>query len=87
MLNFSYPLPCSLQYSGTNAEFTKADPVIFRSDLYNLTSGKREFPFRRTLKYDAKWLESEYPFHLPLYSVTITRHYYQSHSFSCLSHF
>lgn len=52
-----YPFP---QYSGTNAEFTKADPVIFRSDLYNLTSGKREFPFRRTLKYDAKWLESEY---------------------------
>lgn len=49
-----------LQYSGTNAEFTKADPVIFRSDLYNLTSGRREFPFRRTLKYDAKWLESEY---------------------------
>ncbi|KAK2704844.1 hypothetical protein QYM36_017032, partial [Artemia franciscana] len=44
-------------YSGTNAEFTKADSVIFRTDLYNLTTGKREYTFKRTLKYDSKWLD------------------------------
>lgn len=47
-------------YSGTNAEFTKADTVIFRTDLYNMSTGRKEFSFRRTLKYDSKWLESEY---------------------------
>ncbi|XP_015438245.1 PREDICTED: semaphorin-2A [Dufourea novaeangliae] len=44
-------------YSGTNAEFTKADTVIFRTDLYNLTSRRKEFSFKRTLKYDSKWLD------------------------------
>ncbi|CAK1543142.1 unnamed protein product [Leptosia nina] len=44
-------------YSGTNAEFTKADTVIFRTDLHNLTTGRKEFSFRRTLKYDSKWLD------------------------------
>jgi hypothetical protein len=47
-------------YSGTNAEFTKADTVIFRTDLHNLTTGRREYSFKRTLKYDSKWLDSEY---------------------------
>lgn len=47
-------------YSGTNAEFTKADTVIFRSDLHNMTTGRREYTFKRTLKYDSKWLDSEY---------------------------
>jgi hypothetical protein len=47
-------------YSGTNAEFTKADTVIFRTDLHNLTTGRREFSFKRTLKYDSKWLDSKY---------------------------
>uniref|UniRef100_A0A182VKL0 Sema domain-containing protein n=1 Tax=Anopheles merus TaxID=30066 RepID=A0A182VKL0_ANOME len=45
-------------YSGTNAEFTKADTVIFRTDLYNMTTGKKVFNFKRTLKYDSKWLDS-----------------------------
>lgn len=45
-------------YSGTNAEFTKADTVIFRTDLYNLTTGRREYSFKRTLKYDSKWLDN-----------------------------
>lgn len=44
-------------YSGTNAEFTKADTVIFRTDLHNLTTGRREYTFKRTLKYDSKWLD------------------------------
>ncbi|XP_031333209.1 semaphorin-2A [Photinus pyralis] len=44
-------------YSGTNAEFTKADTVIFRTDLHNLTTGRREYSFKRTLKYDSKWLD------------------------------
>lgn len=46
-------------YSGTNAEFTKADAVIFRTDLYNYTTGRREYTFKRTLKYDSKWLDSK----------------------------
>jgi hypothetical protein len=52
-----------LQYSGTNAEFTKADAVIFRTDIYNMTSGRKEHNFKRTLKYDSKWLDSEYRFY------------------------
>ncbi|KAL7301621.1 hypothetical protein TKK_0005630 [Trichogramma kaykai] len=44
-------------YSGTNAEFTKADTVIFRTDLYNFTTGRKQYNFKRTLKYDSKWLD------------------------------
>ncbi|RWS17341.1 semaphorin-2A-like protein, partial [Dinothrombium tinctorium] len=44
-------------YSGSVAEFTKADTVIFRTDLYNLTTGHRVHPFKRTIKYDSKWLD------------------------------
>ncbi|KAG8222976.1 hypothetical protein J437_LFUL002699 [Ladona fulva] len=47
-------------YSGTNAEFTKADTVIFRTDLHNMTTARREYSFKRTLKYDSKWLDSKY---------------------------
>lgn len=50
----------TFQYSGTNAEFTKADSVIFRADIYNMTTGRKEYNFKRTLKYDSKWLDSEY---------------------------
>lgn len=52
-------------YSGTNAEFTKADTVIFRTDLHNLTTGRKEYSFKRTLKYDSKWLDSK----CSLYSI------------------
>ncbi|KAI8038759.1 hypothetical protein M5D96_008667 [Drosophila gunungcola] len=48
-----------MQYAGTNAEFTKADSVIFRSDLYNLTNGRKEANFKRTVKYDSKLLDSK----------------------------
>jgi len=44
-------------YSGTNAEFTKADTVIFRTDLYDLGSGRREYGFKRTIKYDSHMLD------------------------------
>jgi hypothetical protein len=44
-------------YSGSVAEFTKADTVIFRTDLYNLTTGQKVQPFKRTIKYDSKWLD------------------------------
>ncbi|XP_076039740.1 semaphorin 2a [Oratosquilla oratoria] len=44
-------------YSGTVAEFTKADTVIFRTDLYNFTTKRREYAFKRTIKYDSKWLD------------------------------
>jgi hypothetical protein len=55
-------------YSGTNAEFTKADTVIFRTDLFNLTTGRRLYAFKRTLKYDSKWLDSQYTHDTPLFS-------------------
>ncbi|XP_013134641.1 PREDICTED: semaphorin-2A-like, partial [Papilio polytes] len=44
-------------YAGTNAEFTKADPVIFRNDLFDFRTGQKRFNFKRTLKYDSKWLD------------------------------
>ncbi|KAL4708790.1 hypothetical protein ACJJTC_011754 [Scirpophaga incertulas] len=44
-------------YAGTNAEFTKADPVIFRNDLFDFRTGQKKFNFKRTLKYDSKWLD------------------------------
>lgn len=44
-------------YSATNAEFTKADTVIFRSDLYDFNSGRREYGFKRTIKYDSHMLD------------------------------
>ncbi|GBN02766.1 Semaphorin-2A [Araneus ventricosus] len=45
-------------YSGTVAEFTKADTVIFRTNLYNVTTRMEMHPFKRTIKYDSKWLDS-----------------------------
>lgn len=44
-------------YSATNAEFTKADTVIFRTDLFDLTTGRREYSFKRTIKYDSHMLD------------------------------
>lgn len=46
-------------YSGTVAEFTKADTMIFRADLFNYTTKRCKYPFKRTIKYDSKWLDSE----------------------------
>ncbi|XP_015783245.1 semaphorin-2A [Tetranychus urticae] len=44
-------------YSGTVADFTKADSVIFRTELFNLTTRQSVHPFKRTIKYDSKWLD------------------------------
>ncbi len=44
-------------YSGTVAEFTKADTVIFRMDLYDRQTRRKKYPFKRTLKYDSSWLD------------------------------
>lgn len=45
-------------YSGTVAEFSKADTVIFRTSLYNLNNNDTPaFQFKRTVKYDSKWLD------------------------------
>ncbi|EEC02951.1 Semaphorin-2A, putative, partial [Ixodes scapularis] len=44
-------------YSGTVAEFTKADTVIFRSTLFNRTTHEQSEFFMRTLKYDSMWLD------------------------------
>lgn len=44
-------------YSGTNAEFTKADTVIFRGDIFDPETGRREYTFKRTLKYDSHMLD------------------------------
>lgn len=68
-------------YSGTNAEFTKADTVIFRTDLHNLTTGRKEYSFKRTLKYDSKWLDSKYLF---LFFNVILFPFYQVFLFSMI---
>ncbi len=44
-------------YSGTNAEFTKADAVIFRGDIFDEKTGRREYTFKRTIKYDSHMLD------------------------------
>ena len=44
-------------YSGTNAEFTKADPIIFRGDIFDENTGRREYTFKRTIKYDSHMLD------------------------------
>ena len=44
-------------YSGTNAEFTKADPIIFRGDIFDEKTGRREYTFKRTIKYDSHMLD------------------------------
>lgn len=44
-------------YSGTNAEFTKADTVIFRGDIFDTNTGRREYTFKRTIKYDSHMLD------------------------------
>ncbi|TRY62769.1 hypothetical protein TCAL_00852 [Tigriopus californicus] len=44
-------------YSGTNAEFTKADSVIFRGDIFDISTGRREYTFKRTIKYDSHMLD------------------------------
>jgi hypothetical protein len=44
-------------YSGTNAEFTKADAVIFRGDIFDTATGRREYTFKRTIKYDSHMLD------------------------------
>jgi len=44
-------------YSGTNAEFSKADTVIFRTDLFDTFSGRQEYKFKRTIKYDSHMLD------------------------------
>ena len=44
-------------YSGTNAEFTKADAVIFRGDIFDQNTGRREYTYKRTIKYDSHMLD------------------------------
>ena len=44
-------------YSGTNAEFTKADTVIFRGDIFDVNTGRRKYTFKRTIKYDSHMLD------------------------------
>ncbi|XP_076304927.1 semaphorin-2A-like isoform X1 [Tachypleus tridentatus] len=44
-------------YSGTVAEFSRADTVIFRTDLYDVATGQKVHRYKRTIKYDSKWLD------------------------------
>lgn len=48
-------------YTATATDFNKADPLIFRTELFNQTSGQKIHEAKRTTKYDSKWLDSEYP--------------------------
>lgn len=47
-------------YTGTVTDFNKADHLIFRTELYNQTTGLKLHEAKRTTKYDSKWLDSEY---------------------------
>lgn len=46
-------------YSGTITEFSKADSIIFRSEIYNQSTGIKVHEAKRTTKYDSKWLDSK----------------------------
>lgn len=46
-------------YSGTSADFTKTDQLIFRPDLYDSQTSKFKYNYLRTLKFDSKWLDSK----------------------------
>lgn len=46
--------------------------VIFRTDIYNLTSGRKEYNFKRTLKYDSKWLDSESFYSIPFIQFPVS---------------
>lgn len=46
-------------YTGTATDFNKADPLIFRTELYNQSNGMKLHEAKRTTKYDSKWLDSK----------------------------
>jgi len=46
-------------YTGTATDFNKADPLIFRTELYNQSTGHKIHEAKRTTKYDSKWLDSK----------------------------
>lgn len=46
-------------YTGTATDFNKADPLIFRTELYNQTTGQKVHEAKRTTKYDSKVLDSK----------------------------
>lgn len=56
------PFEAPALYTGTATDFNKADPLIFRTDLYNQTSGQKIQDARRTTKFDSKVLDSEFEF-------------------------
>lgn len=45
-------------YTGTTSDSQRTDPLIFRTELYNRTSGQKIHEAKRTTKYDSKWLDS-----------------------------
>lgn len=47
-------------YTGTTLDFAKTDSLIFRTELYNQTTGVKIHEAKRTTKYDSKLLDSEY---------------------------
>lgn len=50
-------------YTGTATDFNKADPLIFRTELYNKTTGQKLHDPKRTTKFDSKWLDSKFHHH------------------------
>lgn len=47
-------------YTGTVTDSNRADALIFRTELYNQSSGQKVADAKRTTKFDSKWLDSEY---------------------------
>uniref|UniRef100_A0A6G1SMH5 Semaphorin-2A n=2 Tax=Aceria tosichella TaxID=561515 RepID=A0A6G1SMH5_9ACAR len=56
-VNSGNPSDAPALYTGTATDFNKADPLIFRTELYNQTSGQKIHEAKRTTKYDSKWLD------------------------------
>lgn len=56
------PSDAAALYTGTATDFNKADQVVFRTELYNQSSGLKLHEAKRTTKYDSKWLDSQYRF-------------------------
>lgn len=55
------PVDSPALYTATVTDPNRADPLIFRTELYNRTNGAKVAEAKRTTKYDSKWLDSEYP--------------------------
>lgn len=67
-------------YTGTVTDFNKADPLIFRTELYNQT-GQKIQDAKRTSRFDSKALDSKY---IVLFSTALINSKAFSSALECL---